>query len=257
MLAPIISRGLVQIGRSQRRICAKPAAIALVGAVLVAPMITGPAPAVSPTDRVTAALFDAESGKGLVALTQGPSGSEVSFQLFGLKPKTKYRLVVSSRGCTSSKGTIVSRAFRTDGRGAYWDPAAVRSTAEVASMRIVRKSNGRTVACNTDPQVMQPLVTVSKITNASPGVLVVSRAPGAWRIKLSLGGLKAKATYQLVGLEGGCSRTAPVVAANLFKADRKGAALVDLAPVAEAGRTLTAVGVLERPSGQVVFCKVL
>lgn len=232
---------------------------ALIAAGMVAGSIVAvaPAPATSPTDRLTTFLFDARSAKGLVALTQGTSGAELSFHLYGLAARTKYKLVVSSRGCTSAKGTITSRTFRTDARGFYWDPIAVQSNAVPATARIVRASTGKVVSCNTQPRSGLPPVSVSKLTNASPGVLTVSQGPASWQIAMSIAGLKSQKTYQLFALDGGCSESSPLVAAEFFRSARNGAALLDFNPPREAGKVIRSVAVIERANLEVVFCKVL
>ncbi len=231
----------------------------LFAAVLVAgsTLIASPAPSVGPTDTVTTALFDADSGKGLVAVGQGSTGAELAFHLFGLKPRTKYRLVVSSRGCSSSRGTITSKGFRTDRKGVVWDPVPVPGTDTPRSARIVRARDGKVIACNTQLNTPTPPPDVLKLTNASPGLLVVVRSRLNWRISMSIGGLKARERYQLGVLEGGCSTSSPALASTLFTSNGKGAALVDFAPAPQANRTIGAVGLIRRSNGQVVFCKEL
>jgi hypothetical protein len=233
--------------------------IAAVGLGVATSLLAAPVPAgAAAGGEITSFLFDADSGKGLVALSQNGSRAELSFQFFGLRPRTEYRLVVSSRGCTSAKGTIVSRDFRTNPRGSSWDPVAVQSTARPASARLVRPATGRTVACEDAPDVAAPaLGDVSKIANATPGVLVVNPTVANWRVRLSLGGLMSSATYQLFAFEGPCARNAPVLGSEVFKASRKGTALRQLDIAAVPGKSIGSVGVLRRGQKQVVFCSTL
>jgi hypothetical protein len=223
------------------------------GSVLVA----SPAPATSPNDRVTSFLIDARGGKGLVALTQGTGGSELAFNLFGLKPRTQYRLIVSSRGCASARGTITSKTFRTTPRGSVWDPAEVQSTATPRSARIVRVLTGRTVACSNQPRSSNPPPDVTKLTNASPGLLVVAQNPPQWQVTLSITGLRRNQTYQLLLQSGGCATPGTLLAGDLFTADARGAALIDYRTPAVAGQSIGWVSFLQRSNLQTVFCETL
>lgn len=223
----------------------------ILGVLTASALVATPAAA---ADNVTAFLFDAESGAGVVAVTHGAT-AELAFNLTGLSPKTRYTLVVSSKGCSSSKGTIIRRTFRTTADGVYWDPAPVLSSASAQSARVVR--GGKTVLCAARPLPRTLRTDASKITNASPGVLVVGQGAQRWRVSMSLGGLSPQSAYRVVALEGGCSATAPILKRGAFRSDAKGAALVDLKTAAVAGKSISAVGVVQRSNGEVVFCKVL
>jgi hypothetical protein len=217
--------------------------IKALGVLAASALLAGPATA---ADGGAAFVFDADSGKGVVAIS---ADSELSFNLFGLKPNTRYRVIVSSRGCSSLKGTIVKRSFRTDSLGVAWDPVDVQSTATPKSARIMR--GDRMVACSVDSD---PQPDVTKITNASPGLLAVSQNTDQWRISLSIGGLRPQKAYRIVALEGTCSNTAPVLKRGSFRSTVKGAAMVDLKTAPVAGTSIGAVAVA-RKGGQLIFCE--
>lgn len=203
-------------------------------------------------DGVNYAVDNAGSGKGVVALTS----TDLSFQFYGLRPNTRFKLVISSKGCASGKGVITGKAFRTNARGFYWDPAPVRVTAVPRTAKIMRGS--KTVGCAPMVQAQDDLTSrVSKIGNATPAILVVDQTPSTWRTAMSITGLRKNAAYQLVGLNGPCARTSPVVVNRSFTANSKGAALVDTSVPAVAGQSILSVGVQQVSNQEVVFCKTL
>lgn len=199
-------------------------------------------------DSVSFALFDADSGKGLVALS--PSG--LSFQFFGLRPSTRFRVVVSSKGCASSKGVLASKSFRTSPRGVVWDPVPVRATAVPRTAKIVR--GAKVIGCAPMAQTDDEGDAL-KIGNASPAVVVVDQSASTWRAAMSISGLRKNASYQLVGLNGPCARTTPVVFNQAFAANRQGAALVDATAAAVPGSSIQSVAVVRGADQQVIFCK--
>ena len=223
----------------------------LAGGFIASLLVGAPATGAASSDSTTSFLFDSGAGKGVVTLTQGAAGTELAFNLYGLKPSTKYRLVVSSQGCDSNSGTMTSRAFRTTSRGSTWDPVTVNSAATPRSARIVRASSGRTVICTNRAH---PATSSVKIRNATPGVLAVLQGGDTWRMSLSVGGLRAATKYSMVALEGGCDPSSPVIKRGTFRSTSKGFALVDVRTPALAGSTIGAVAVIQRSTSEVVFC---
>jgi hypothetical protein len=201
-------------------------------------------------DSVSYARYDAGAGKGVVVLT--PTG--LAFQFFGLRPSTRYRLAISSKGCASSKGVIASKSFRTTPKGVSWDPAPVRATAVPRSAKVLR--GGKVVACT-------PMIQAGgesgymKVGNASPAIVVVDQSASSWRTLASVSGLRKNAGYRLVGLAGPCSRDSQVVVNEAFTANGKGAALVDASTAPVPGQLIESVAVRQSSNGQVVFCKTL
>ncbi len=201
-------------------------------------------------DGVSYGLYQAGAGKGIVVLE--PSG--LSFQFFGLRPSTRYRVVVSSKGCASTKGVITQKTFRTNPRGVVWDPAPVRSNAVPRSAKLVRA--GKTVGCAPLAQ-SDDEETGLKIAGRSPAVVVISQSPTTWRTSMTVTGLTPNGAYQVVGLGGPCARTSTPVTKQTFTANAKGAALVDASVAAVAGQSIVSVAVLDASGQQVIFCKAL
>lgn len=218
---------------------------AIAGAALIAAMAT-PAAA-----QDVSFLFDADSGKGLLTLDASQQSTELSFHLFGLRAKTKYRAVVSSESCRSTAGTIVSRGFTTNARGFGWDPIPIASSAAPKTARIVRVSNGKTVACSTSVRTGLDVSTI-KIDSPKKGLLEVAQDGGQARITLSVSQLRRSSTYRVVALGGLCARTSPVLLTGSLSTDSAGSGLVQVN-----GAAASAVGAvaLRAPNGKVVFCR--
>lgn len=226
-------------------------AIAGVGAAL---FLAGPAVAASPTDTLTEFIIPSGPGKGLIAVTQGPAGSELSFMVAGLSPRTKYTMVISSKGCRSSKGTLVRRGFTTDGRGVAWDPVLSRATATPKSVRILK--GRQMIVCNPAGHTHRPLVSAIKVT-APKALVSVSRASTMWTASVAVGGLTKNTRYQFAAVQGGCTAGARTLMQGFFTTDRKGFGVLDLQESAMPGFTIDAVGVLNRATGKVMFCQTL
>lgn len=203
----------------------------------------------SPTD--TGYLFPLSGGtSGLVMVSQGPAGSELSFNVAGLKPRLKYTMVVSSKRCGANKGTLMKRAFRTDGRGMSWDPVRARVTAPPASVRITRA--GKTITCQSRPTVILPMVTTIKVAKPK-AVIVVARNASAASIAVS--GLQANKQYQFVAAQGGCTPGARGLLVGNFTTDRQGFGVAQLQSAVQPGVGVDAVAVIDRARSKAVFCR--
>ena len=188
---------------------------------------------------------------GLVAVSQTAAGSQVSFALSGLRPNTKYRLVVGKGRCTG--GAILKRGFRTDKRGVAWDPVAVRATARPRSVWI--EKGGRMLVCNPGP-IRLGAASVVKVTQPR-SLVTVAQAAKLWRVSLAVTGLQPNTRYEFHAKQGGCGPEAVNLFDDDFTTNRRGFGMMEVQRTPVRGRTIDAVVVDAHDSGEILFCQAL
>ncbi len=192
---------------------------------------------------------------GLVTVTQEGANVVLAFNLFGLAPNTKHRLVASSKGCSSRPEKVFSRSFTTDSKGTSWDPVPIRADATtIKSVSIRDRAAGTRVSCAKATIPVGPGSESIKI-DAPKSVLMVSEANADWQLLGSFSGLAPKTRYRAVALPGGCVAGAQPLFGKAFRSNAQGNAVVRVEQAQTPGTTVGAVALLERSSGKVMFCK--
>lgn len=193
--------------------------------------------------------------KGLVTVTQEGANVVLAFNLFGLQPNTKHRLVASSKGCSSRTEKVFSRSFTTDSKGTSWDPVPIRADATaIKSVSIRDRAAGRTVACAKATIPVGPGTDSIKVGQPR-AVVMISEANALWQLIESFSDLKPNTKYRAVVLPGGCAPGSQPLFGKSFRSNGTGSALVRVKRQAADGATIGAVGVVQRSTGAVVFCE--
>lgn len=195
------------------------------------------------------------SMKGLVTVTQKDAEVELAFNLFGLQPRTEYRLVAGSKRCGASGGKVLARSFTTDSGGRSWDPAPIRADASrIRSISVRERESGKAVACSGRAAVPFGTGTTVKI-RAPRGVVMVSEAGGMWQLIESFSGLKPRTQYRTVALPGGCVPGSRPLLRKSFRSNAGGDAVVRVRRMQVAGTSIGAVALVDRSTGKVTFCR--
>ncbi len=193
--------------------------------------------------------------KGLVTVTQANAEVELAFNLFGLAPQTEYRLLAKKGRCDTSAGHLFGRSFTTDGQGSSWDPVPIKAEATaIKSVAIRERSSGQIVACANRTIPVGPDNDSSKVDRPR-AVVMVSEANALWQLIESFSDLKPNTAYRAVALPGGCVRGSQPVFGKSFRSNSTGNALVRVKRQTVDGQTIGAVGLVQRSTGAVVFCK--
>lgn len=193
--------------------------------------------------------------KGLVTVTQRDAKAVLAFNLFGLQPRTKYRLVASSKRCGANGGRVLARSFTTDSGGRSWDPVPIRADASrIRSIVVRERDSGKTVACSGRATV--PLGPGNTVKIRAPkGVVLVSEAGGMWQLVESFSGLKPRTKYRTVALPGGCAPGSRPLVRKDFRSNAGGDAVVRVRRKQVGGKSIGAVALVDRSTGEVTFCR--
>lgn len=195
--------------------------------------------------------------KGLVTVTQKDAKVVLAFNLFGLQPDTRYRLIASSKRCGANGGKVLARSFTTDNGGRSWDPVAVRADASrIRSIVVREQDSGKAVACSGRATVPFGPGTTVKI-RAPKGVVMVSEAGGLWELIESFSGLQPRTKYLTLALPGGCVPGSQPLLRKSFRSNAGGDAVIRVKRQQVAGKSIGAVALLEAGSRKVVFCRTL
>lgn len=215
----------------RRRVAVITATIALAVTALAA------GPAAGATPLAGESMYwkvDKNGVKGLVAVNT-PNGDDltVAFQLWGLRPNTKYVLRGSPAACSAPAGApVFERGFKTNGKGVYWDPVTVPAAlAEIASLRLRQDGRSSPLLCiNSSSGVTggpNPNIATIKIAfTGGRGVAVIDET-STRRTVVSLTGLKPGVRHTLVIGTDGCGGGGTVLHRYRFTPDAKGRALVE------------------------------
>lgn len=196
--------------------------------------------------------------KGLVTVTQDGANVALAFNLFGLQPTTKYRLVASRKGCGASGGKVLARSFTTDGRGTSWDPVPIRADASlITSMSVRDRATGQVVACAKRAAVPLGPDNPSIKIDAPKAVVMISEADALWQLIESFSGLEPSTQYRTVALPGGCVPRSQPLFGKTFRSNAQGDALVRVGRQQVAGKSIGAVALIEAGSREVLFCRTL
>lgn len=194
--------------------------------------------------------------KGLVTVTQDGANVLLAFNVFGLQPKTAYRLVAKRGRCDTSAGKLLARSFTTDSAGRSWDPVGIRAQATaIRSMVIRERATGRTVACTERAAVALGPENTSMKIDAPKAVVMIAEANVLWDLIESFSGLEPNTAYRTVALPGGCVPGSQPLFGKVFRSNSGGDALVRVKRQKIAGKSIGAVGLIDTSTGEITFCR--
>ena len=193
--------------------------------------------------------------KGLVTLTQQGEKAALAFNLFGLAPKTKYRLSAKIGKCDASSPYLAGRSFTTDARGRSWDPVPIRVDAKAIKSVVIReRASGKTVACANRTVPVGPENFSIKVDRPK-AVVMISEANALWLLIESFSGLQPSTQYRTVALPGGCVPGSQPLFGKSFRSNGAGNALVRVKREQVPGKSVGALALIDTSTGEITFCR--